>query len=90
MQLGIVVGERGHCHGQLVRVGAHGFEVVLVGEEGVGGAGEAWAEGGAQGLDDVLLPEEAVAAAGAELGDADLGNGAQALDFLPQARLGAG
>ena len=90
VESGVVVGERGHGHGKLVRVGAHGFEVVLVGEEGVGGAGEAGAEGGAQGLDDVLLPEEAVAAAGAELGDADLGHGAQALDLLPEARLGAG
>ena len=43
-----------------------------------------------QGLDDILLPEEAVAAAGAELGDADLGHGAQALDLFPQAGLGAG
>ncbi len=71
-------------------VGADGLEVVLVGEVGVGGAGEAGADGGAQGLDDVLLPEEGVAAAGAELGDAEVGGGAEARDLVPEAGLGAG
>ena len=40
----VAVGEGGHGHGEFVGVGAHGFEIVLVGEEGVGGAGEAVAE----------------------------------------------
>ena len=71
-------------------VGADGLEVVLVGEVGVGGAGEAGADGGAQGLDDILLPEEGVAAAGAELGDAQVGGGAEARDLVPELGFGAG
>ena len=33
---GLIIGrQRGHHHGNFVRVGADGFEIVLVGEEGV-------------------------------------------------------
>ena len=45
---------------------------------------------GAHGLDDVLLPEEAVTAAGAELGDADVGDGAEEFDLVPELGFGAG
>jgi hypothetical protein len=44
----------------------------------------------AHGLDAVLLPEEAVAAAGAEVGEAQAFDGAQELDLVPEAGLGAG
>ena len=71
-------------------VGADGFEIVLVGEGGVGGAGEVGAEGGGEGLDAVLLPEEAVAAAGAEVGEAEAFDAAEELDLVPEAGLGAG
>src|SRR6185312_1776391 len=64
-------------------------EVVLVGEEGIGGTGEAFAEAGAHGLDDIFLPEEGVAASCAELGDADARDGAEELDLVPEAGLGA-
>ena len=83
-------GEGGHGHGEFVGVGADGFEVVLVGEGGVGGAGEVGAEGGGRAWTTVLLPEEGVAAAGAEVGDAEAGGGAEALDLVPEAGLGAG
>ncbi len=89
---GVVGGrsEGGEGHGELVGVGADGFEVVLVGEEGVGGAGEAGADGGAERLNDVLLPEEGVAASGAKLGDAEVGGGAEALDLVPKLGFGSG
>src|ERR1700679_3456803 len=44
--VGALRGEGGHGHGELVGVGADGFEIVLVGEGGVGGSGERWADGG--------------------------------------------
>src|ERR1700679_3777763 len=73
-----------------MRVGADGFEVVLVGEVGVGAAGEAGAEDVAHGDDYILMPEIAVAAAGAEVADAERGHAAEALHFFPEARFGAG
>ena len=72
-----------------MRIGADGFKIVLVGEIGVGAAGEVGAEHVAHGLHHILLPEKAVAAAGAEVADVQAGNAAQALHLLPQAGLGA-
>lgn len=83
-------GEGSERHGQLVGVRADGFEIVLVGEIGVGGAAEAGSEGVAHGLDDILLPEKAVTAAGAEVTDAQAGDAAEAVHLLPEAGLGAG
>ena len=87
-------GEGGHGHGELVGVGTDGFEIVLVGESGVGCSGKSFRmngiEGGGEGLDAVLLPEEAVTAAGAEVGETQAGDMAEELDLVPEAGLGAG
>jgi len=78
-----------------VGVGADGFEVVLVGECGVGGAGHARGlageiQRGGEGFYGVLLPKEAVAAAGAEVGEAKAFDGAEDFDLVPKAGFGAG
>ena len=67
-----------------MRIGSNRLEIVLVGEEGVRGSGEAAAQIRRHGFDHIFLPEKAVAAAGSEVGDAEIGNSAQALDLAPQ------
>ena len=89
MQFLVRVGERGQSHGQLVGVGADGFKIVLVGEVGIGGAGEAAPSVSRHGIDHILLPQKAVAAAGAEVADAQTRNAAKALHFFPEPGLGA-
>ncbi len=88
-QLFVVVGKGGEGHGEFVGVGADGFEVVLVGEIGVGSAFEDGTDDVGHGFDDVFLPEEAVAAAGAKIADAEVGSAAEAGHFFPEASLGA-
>ena len=51
---------------------------------------EVVAEAFAQGLHAPVLPEEGMAAAGAEVGEAQVFEGAQAVDLLPDAGHGAG
>ena len=92
--VGAARGQGGHGHGEFVGVGADGFEIVLVGEGGVGGAGETLVvigvERGGEGLDAVLLPEEAMATAGAEVGEVEAFDLAKLLDLVPETGLGAG
>ena len=71
--------------GDFVAVGANGLKIVLVGEEGVGGAAEARADGVMHGVDDVLMPQKTVPVGRAEVADAEIGNAAQALPSFPRA-----
>src|SRR5580700_2085144 len=84
------MGHGGEGHGKLVGVGTDGFDVVVIGHVGVGGAGESGAEDVAHGLDDIFLPEKGMAAAGAKVTDLEAGDVAEALHFLPEVGLGAG
>jgi hypothetical protein len=67
---------------------------MLVGESGVGCAGEALGvigvERGGEGLNAIFLPEEAAAAVGPEVGEAEAFDLAELLDLVPEAGLGAG
>src|SRR5208283_735325 len=67
-----------------MRVGSDGFEVVLMGEEGVGGSGKRAAQICRHGVNHIFLPEEAVAAAGSKVGHGQTGDSAQPLDLVPE------
>ena len=71
-------------------IGADGLDVAAHGDQAVRGAGEAFAQALDHGLDRPVLPQEAVASARAEIGDQQVGQGAQHLDLFPQAGHGAG
>ena len=84
LQRFVIGRQRGEHHGDLMRVGANRFEIVLVREEGVRGSGEAAAQIRRHGFDHIFLPEKTVTTPGSEIGDAQMRNSAQALDLAPQ------
>src|SRR5216683_8213559 len=73
-----------------MRVGADRFQVVLIGEIGIGSSAEGVAENVAHGFNDVFLPEEAVAAASSEVAEAQSRRAAEPLHFFPEFCFGAG
>ena len=56
-----------------MRIGAERLEVVVHGEQDVGGAGEGVADAFLQRLDAPALPQERMAPPRAEIGDAEVG-----------------
>ena len=90
LELGIVAGETGDHHRQLVRIGADRLHAVLEGEVRVRSADEGRPQLAGERGRHPFLPQEAVAPPRAELGQAGLRVVAQALDLVPQLGLGLG
>ena len=86
----IVRGKGGIDHRQLVRVGADGLHFAAHGNEAVRRAEKGLAQAFHDRLDAPVLPEKAVPPARAEIGNAEIGERAQALHVLPKARHGTG
>src|SRR5580700_1073655 len=72
-----------------MRIGADGFEIVLVSEIRIRCAREAIAENVAHGSDNVFLPQKTVPATGPEVAEAQARNAAQAFHLFPEPGLGA-
>ena len=87
-QLIVIVSQRRQRHGQLMRIGADGFKIVLVGEIGVRAAGKVRAQHVAHRLHHILLPQKAMPPPRAKVAHAQPRNPAQPFHLLPQPRLG--
>ena len=73
-----------------MRIGADRLQVVLVRKKSIRGSGEAVAKVRRHRLYHIFLPQKAVAAARTEIRHGKIGHAAQALDLVPQFRLGLG
>ena len=85
----VVIGERGRDHGQFMRVGANGFEIVVHRQQNIRRAGEGGPQCFLGGFHAPALPEKAMTPPRSEVRQPQVVELAQSFEFAPQLCLGA-